>query len=175
MEIALKSNSLKVLQYVWESSYESQNLKKKKSIFINNTIRSSISNKLRKSINPNSLNTYLPNKQKNKSFNVSQIISHYSQNKSKHNFLSEIMKWKYLEFDMDLLTTLFTHLCFNEIYTLMWKQTNHSWTFTKDQFRIVINNGEQLDLILYFLNLRECRLVLDEVEIQRKIVKHYMK
>jgi hypothetical protein len=175
MKAALRSNSLKVLQYVWESNFENYNFKKRKTVNLSMTMRSSLTNKTKKAFNLNNLLTYHQNKQKSKNFNVSQIITHYSHTKGSKNHLAEIMKWKYLEYDMDLLTTLFTNLCFNEIYTLMWKKTNHSWTFTKDQFRIVINNGEQMDLILYFLKLRECRLVLDEADVQRKIVKYYLK
>ncbi len=49
-----------------------------------------------------------------------------------------------------------------------------SWSFTKDQFKIVIKL-EQIDLILYFLKMRECRVVLEEFEVQEIIVEKYMK
>jgi hypothetical protein len=175
MKAALKSHSLKVLQYVWESNFESFKLGRKS--LANMSMRTSMSqnSKQRRSFNLANLLTYHQNKQKSKNFSISEIITFYSQQKTTKHFISEIMKWKYLEYDKDLLTTLFTNQCFNDVYSLMWKKNSHAWSFTKEQFRIVINDGEQLDLILYFLKIRECRLVLDEHAIQKKIVKVYMK
>jgi hypothetical protein len=170
---AIRSNSLKVLQHVWESNFEY--FTKRKTVIYNYTMRSSLSNKTRKSFNLNNLLTYHQNKQKSKNFSISHIINHYCQARTTKHIIAEVMKWKYLEFDKELLTTLFTNLCFNEVYALMWKKTRNTWTFTKEQFKIVINNGEQMDLILYFLKIRECRLVLDEFDVQKKIVKYYMK
>jgi hypothetical protein len=85
------------------------------------------------------------------------------------------MKWKFLESDKELLTTLFNNNCFDDVYNLIWKNKNFNLSFTKEQFKIVINDGEQLDLILYFLKSRDCRVILDDIDVQRNIVKNYMK
>jgi hypothetical protein len=89
--------------------------------------------------------------------------------------INEIMKWKYLEFDKDLIEVLFKEELYDEVYNLIWNRKNIAIKFTKDQFREVIKNGEQLDLILYFLRIHDCRVILDEPEVQKSIVNNYMK
>jgi hypothetical protein len=85
------------------------------------------------------------------------------------------MKWKYIEYDKDLLDTLFTNSCFDDIYALMRSRKNSPWLFNKEQFNIVINDGEQLDLILYFLKIKKCVTLLEDKVVQRKIIEVYFK
>ncbi len=86
------------------------------------------------------------------------------------------MKWKYLEYDKDLMSILFQEELYDEVYNLIWNsKKNLELNFNKDQFREVIKNGEQLDLILYFLKIPDCKVILDEPDVQRSIVKNYMK
>ena len=91
------------------------------------------------------------------------------------NFIKEIIKWNNLDKDEDFLQCLFDKSFFDEVSFLLYSEKySFSWNRTKDQFRIVINNKE-LDLIIYFLTIRECRIVLDESGIQEFIVQNYMK
>jgi len=57
---------------------------------------------------------------------------------------------------------------------LIQNKKRDEWTFKKQQFKMVIEK-EELDLISFFLKKRECRVVLDDQRIQRKIVETYMK
>lgn len=70
------------------------------------------------------------------------------------------------------METLFNHSCFDEISILIYRKPGY-WKFTTEQFRSVINKKE-LSLILEFLKIRECRVLLDQPEIQEKIVYEYM-
>ena len=74
---------------------------------------------------------------------------------------------------MELLNTLFNVGCFDEISILLYRKPNH-WPLLKEQFEKVII-GERLDLIIYFIKIRECRVVLDYPEIQKIIASKYMK
>jgi hypothetical protein len=85
------------------------------------------------------------------------------------------MKWKYIEYDSHLLDTLFNNSCFDEIYMLMRKKKNSAWLFNKEQFHIVIDNGEQLDLILYFLKVSDCVTLLQDFNIQKTIIEIYFR
>jgi hypothetical protein len=84
------------------------------------------------------------------------------------------LKWKYISNDKKLLDTLFTNNYFDEIYTLM-SISKTRWNFTSEQFKIVIYNGSQLDLILYFLRDPSCVKLLHDGDIQQHIVKKYLK
>lgn len=84
-----------------------------------------------------------------------------------------VSTWTYLEKDEKLLETLFDVRCFDEISTLIFRNPG-VWKFTKNQFETLIEEGE-LDLILYYVKLRECRLILDDYENQKKIVNKYIK
>jgi hypothetical protein len=83
------------------------------------------------------------------------------------------MKWKYLQYDRKLITVLFQEELYDEVHNLIWN-AKHTLDFNEDQFRIVIKNGEQLDLILYFLDITDCRVILDEPSVQKDIVDNYM-
>jgi hypothetical protein len=70
---------------------------------------------------------------------------------------------------------LFEEELYDEVYNLIWNAKQIQLNFTKEHFREVIKNGEQLDLILYFLNIADCRVILDEPSVQKDIVDIYMR
>jgi len=72
-----------------------------------------------------------------------------------------------------LLNCLFQLERFEEIALLIHKYKQDTWHFSNDQFIKVIKKNE-LELILFFLKIRECRNVLDEYDIQLIIVKEYI-
>lgn len=76
--------------------------------------------------------------------------------------------------DKELLSCLFHLKCFEEISILIHNHRNEDWPFKKEQFKMVIEQ-EELDLILFFLRRRECRVVLEEHHIQKRIVNTYLK
>ena len=79
-----------------------------------------------------------------------------------------------MEFDNELVPVLFKEELYNEVYSLIWNVKEIQLNFTKEHFREVIKNGEQLDLIIYFLKLPDCRIILDESVVQKDIVDIYM-
>ncbi len=117
---------------------------------------------------------YHRNKKKGKNFKISELLLYLKRRKNMQA-ISDIMKWKYLEYDKDLLSILFQEELYDEVYNLIWNRKNLELNFNKDQFREVIKNGEQLDLILYFLKIPDCKVILDEHEVQKSIVRNYMK
>jgi hypothetical protein len=91
------------------------------------------------------------------------------------NAIKEIIKWNNLDKDEDFLHRLFEKNYFDEIsYLLYSEKYSRSWVRTKEHFRLVIHSKE-LDLIIYFLQIRDCRTVLEEPQIQEFIVRNYMK
>lgn len=81
--------------------------------------------------------------------------------------------WDYLETEKELLNCLFAMERFEEIALLIHKYKPDTWHFSNEQFIKVIREHE-LELILFFLKRRECRRILDELEIQTIIVKEYI-
>lgn len=72
-----------------------------------------------------------------------------------------------------MLETLFEIQCFDDISTLIYRKTGN-WHFTEQQFQILIDKGE-LDLILFYLKIRKCRVILMNHNIQNTIVYKYIK
>ena len=79
-----------------------------------------------------------------------------------------------MEHDQNLLSVLFQKNCFEEISNLIWKKKIYNWNFTKEHFKFIIEQ-EQIDLILYFVKIRDCRVILEDYGIQNRIVNKYMK
>jgi hypothetical protein len=176
---AVKYNSLKVLRFVWESSWKNFSDKGgtntlKKNLTDSSTILKSKSFVRKSNFTIQNALQYHKNKKKNKNFKISELLLYFKKRNNKHA-IAEILKWKFLEYDRDLLNILFQEELYNEVFNLIWNRKNLELNFTKDQFREVIKNGEQLDLILFFLKIPDCKVILDEADVQKSIVKNYMK
>jgi len=81
--------------------------------------------------------------------------------------------WDHLETEKGLLNCLFAMERFEEIALLIHKYKPDTWRFSNEQFLKVIRKHE-LELILFFLKIWECRRILDELEVQIIIVKRYI-
>jgi hypothetical protein len=176
---ALKHNALKILQIVWEGSFKPLEGRTTKTFLRTSMLRSTILKNSRlterkKNFTLDNALQYHKNKRKSKNFSISELLMNFKR-KNNHQAIAEIMKWKYLEYDRDLMNVLFKEELYDEVYNLIWNRKNIAIRFNKDQFREVIKNGEQLDLILYFLRIQDCRVILDEPEVQKSIVNNYMK
>lgn len=79
-----------------------------------------------------------------------------------------------MENERELLSCLFRMNRFEEISILIHKYKPDTWPFHIEQFKIVIEQ-EELELILFFLKRRECRRLLDDQYIQKKIVQKYLR
>ena len=107
-------------------------------------------------------------------FTLSNLVDKFSDNKNFHA-IKELLNWKYLEKDVDLMQKLFDKKCFDEVSFLIYKKKyTNKWKITKEQFLVVIEN-EELDLILFFLKIRHCRVILEDHSVQKLIVEKYMK
>lgn len=178
-KIAIKYKAFKILQIVWESSYKpvynkgSRN-SLKYSLYNSTILKPSRNLDRRRNFTLVNAIQYHKNKKNSKSFTISELIMILKKEKNRQA-ISEIMKWRFLEYDKDLISILFQEELYDEVYNLIWNRKNICLKFNKDQFREVIKNGEQLDLILYFLRIPDCRVILDELDVQKSIVKNYMK
>lgn len=163
---------------MWENSFTSISDKtsksQRKTLLGNSTYLKSKSTYRKGNFTLQNALKYHKNKKKYKNFQISELLLYFKRRKNKQAII-EILKWKYLEFDKNLFTILFREELYDEVYNLIWNRKNLELNFNKDQFREVIKNGEQLDLILYFLKITECKVILDEQDVQKSIVKNYMK
>lgn len=107
-------------------------------------------------------------------FTLSVLVEKFSESKNKQA-INEILNWRFLEKDDQLLEKLFLKKCFDEISALLFKKKMmNKWNLNPNQFKIVIEH-EEFDLILFFLKIKHCRKILDEHTIQSVIVKKYIK
>jgi hypothetical protein len=107
-------------------------------------------------------------------FTVSELVTKFAQMKHyKKNHVHEIISnWKLIEYDPEILKTLFENEYFDDFATLI-RRFPDQWKFNTDHLKTAIYKG-QLDLILFFLTKRECRAILNEESIQKVIVRDYM-
>ena len=162
IECAKQNCCLNFLKYLWETTFEFNVLNRKSEV----RSRSSESFKRVSFFNNNSPS-------RNPPFWLHDLIIYY-KSINNHQSIKYICKWAYLDQDQDLLTTLFETNCFDQISVLIYNDMIYKWTFTKEQFKTVIEQS-RLDLIVYFLNMRNCRIILDEPGIQKTIVQQYMR
>ncbi len=107
-------------------------------------------------------------------FSLSMLVEKFSDARNKQA-INEILDWKHLEKDNQLLEKLFQKKCFDEISNLIFKKKLiNKWNINQNQFKLVIEH-EEFDLILFFLKIKHCRKLLDEHSIQSKIVNKYIK
>jgi hypothetical protein len=163
LECAKENNCLNFLKYLWETTFEFTITNRKSDV---RSSRSSESFK-RKSFFTNNPPSRTP------PFWLHDLIIYYKSINNQQS-IKYICKWGYLDQDQELLTTLFQTNCFDQISVLIYNDMIYKWTFTKEQFKTVIEQS-RLDLIVYFLNMRNCRIILDESSVQKVIVQQYMK
>lgn len=181
--LAINNSCMKFLQYLWELSFEdkqpekfnnhtskaksgvSQSFKNSHTVFSENHNRKSA---FGHSIghNPHFNNGLAP-------FKVSLLAEKFAKNNN-HDAIKDILLWEHLDNDSDFLQKLFDNLCFDEISILIYSRRKLKWPLTKDMFRSTITHNE-LDLLLFFLKIKECRIILDYIEIQKLIVEKYMR
>jgi hypothetical protein len=102
------------------------------------------------------------------------LVDKFSDAKNKQA-INEVLNWKYLEKDKQLLEKLFQKKCFDEIANLIFKKKIvNIWNLNEIQFKIVVEH-EEYDLIIFFLKIKHCRKLLNEHVIQSLIVNKYIK
>jgi hypothetical protein len=171
---AVMNSSLSFLRYLWEQSHITKDEKflfKRSSNNENYKIRNE-KNKSMLQVNFNLGNNF---NNGNLVFELSYLIKQFSKvvpfNQAPiHEIISN---WNFIEKDRNLLATLFEVHCFDDISTLIYRIPGR-WEFTKEQFSVLIEEGE-LDLILYYVRIRECRVILENPENQKKIINNYIR
>ena len=107
-------------------------------------------------------------------FQISFLVKKFAENKN-FDAIRNILDWKGIDKDQNMFQVLFDKKCFDEIGSLIYKhQKVDQWKITDDQFRIVIEN-EELELILFFLRRKECRIILTDSKIQKLVLEKYIR
>lgn len=89
--------------------------------------------------------------------------------------IKEILNWKLIDKDPDLFQKLFDLKRFEDICFLIVRfKKKFKWKLTGEMFKLVIEN-EELELILHFLHNKECRIILEDPVIQKRILEKYIK
>lgn len=79
-----------------------------------------------------------------------------------------------MQSDLDFLQKLFDYKCFEEISYLVYSKKKLKWRLTKEMFKSTLIHNE-LDLNFFFLKIKDCRVILENPEIQKIIVEKYIK
>ncbi len=107
-------------------------------------------------------------------FTLSTLVDKLEKQKLSEQ-IRHVLDWKFIDKDSELLQRLFDHRRFDEISLLIFKHKKGiKWNLTREMFKIVIDN-EELELIIYFLRIKDCRVILEDHSIQKKIVEKYIK
>ncbi len=178
---AINNSCLKFLQSVWELSFDekkrlvsnhktkfrtfSPSFNHSHTVFSDNHLKNSLFGHFA-GYNPNFNNGLAP-------FKISLLIEKFAKNKN-NEAIKYIITWNNLESDHEFLQKLFDYNCFDEISILIYSAKRLKWPITKEMFRSIIINDE-LDLLLFFLKIQECRLILEHPDIQKFIVEKYMR
>ena len=175
IEVAIETSSMAFLKFTWEKSNETYDEQNRNSVtFKHLTLKNILSAKKKSILYHQSLklnSSYLNKREV--VFTLSYLVAEFKR-RGKFSYLNQIITdWKYLDGDEEFLKTLFDNNCFSQICTLIWKNKIF-WTFNEENFKKVIEH-EQVDLILHFLQLRECRNILNTVVIQKTIVNNCTK
>ena len=176
-------NSKELLKFIWETKNkakkDSEN-KKKNEISIHSTFLTEllpyedlgIKSHLESFFSSSLKNTIF--KDIKIDFSISDILEKLFQANSLEIIQEIISSWKYLDHDTTLLQTLFRNKAYDEISILLYRYPNHPhWRITPNNFKEVILN-EGLELIILCLNEKGCKMVLDDLSIQKRIVNNYL-
>ena len=176
-------NSKELLKFLWETrNKEKKNnqMKKKNPSFKHSTFLSDIMPYQDLGIKNHLENFFLSSlkntifKDINIDFTISDILEKLFQVNSLEIIQEIISSWKYLDNDTTLLQTLFRNKAYDEISILLYRYPNHEhWRITPQNFKEVILN-EGLDLIILCLNEKGCKVVLEDLNIQKTIVNNYL-
>jgi hypothetical protein len=186
IDAAVTNSSIKFLKFIWELCFDIEKEEKTKQSYNHLSVKSFRTNyktvsEMSKEKTSSKKNIYgAVSMNKNNNFNqgntpfmLSNLVEKFALAK-KYEEIHEIIEWKNLSVDNDLLQRLFDNNCFNEISLLLSKTKKIRWLLTKDMFRSVIEN-EELDLILFFLTKPEVNSLIKDPLIQKKIVDKYIK
>jgi hypothetical protein len=169
IDVAIDTKSMSFLKFIWEQTHRvSDDLRRYQNINATVSIK-------RKSLVNQSHKTSQQIQNFNggiQVFTISELVIKFKE-KGNMSFINKmITEWANLHQDQELLNTLFNQHCFNQISFIIWRMPSF-WSFTEAHFKKVIEY-EQLELILHFLQLRDCLTVLNNVQIQKTIVDNYM-
>ena len=107
-------------------------------------------------------------------FCVSSLVEKFEKNKCSKN-IKELLEWKFIDKDKDLLQKLFDYKCFEEITLLIYKyKKKFKWSLTREMFKTIILK-EELDLLIFFIKIKDCRIILEDQSIQKLIIDKYIK
>ena len=176
-------NSKELLKFIWETKNKTKketDIKKKNPLLIHSTFLTEIMPYQDIRIK-NHLESFFSSSLKNTifkdikiDFTISDILDKLFQLNSLEIIQEIISSWKYLDSDTTLLQTLFRNKAYDEISILLYRYPNHPhWRITPINFKEVILN-EGLELIILCLNEKGCKIVLDDLSIQKTIVNNYL-
>jgi hypothetical protein len=175
IDMAKENCNLNFLKTIWENTFSTGNGTMHGSM-VNKTMAERKNSKFLKFLEPKkrgTINNEILFNNGQPIFWPKDLIKYYKDLKN-INAMKHVIKWNYLDQDTMLLSVLFDTASYDKIAALIFTGQINRWEITKDQFRMVIEQS-RLDLIVYFLNLRSCRMILEDFQIQQTVVSSYMK